>query len=83
MMVARAAGNSASDVLAGGLAFGNVGTASLHRFSTARALARWVASRKGEDGNGGCGSEEKAGEHVDGVMDAEVDAGEGDEDARE
>ena len=38
---------------------------------------------QGQDGGGGSCPDEEAGEHDKGVMDAEVDAGEGYEDTRE
>jgi hypothetical protein len=39
--------------------------------------------REGQDSTRGHGPDEEAGENVEGVVDTEVDAGEGDEEARE
>ena len=34
---------------------------------------------EGQDSNSGCGTNEEAGKHVEGIMNTEVDAGKGDE----
>jgi hypothetical protein len=52
----------------------------------ARAASRSVRSAQrgalwgeGQDGDSGCGTNEEAGKHVEGIMNTEVDAGKGDE----